>query len=101
MEVLLESARHSNKFFKEKRTLVDLMFNKSEESTETFTSKSLKNMFKALNLMEVEWTLEQRELSKKRVVESMEKSKRVNESVDVLLKKVKRAWWTLHNSKRI
>ena len=58
-------------------------------------------MFKALNLMEVEWTLEQRELSKKRVVESMEKSKRVNESVDVLLKKVKRAWWTLHNSKRI
>ena len=58
-------------------------------------------MFKALNLMEVEWTLEQRELSKKRVVESMEKSKRANELVDVLLKKVKRAWWTLHNSKRI
>ena len=58
-------------------------------------------MFKALNLMEVEWTLEQRELSKKRVVESMEKSKRANELVDVLLKKVKRAWWTLHNSKII
>ena len=58
-------------------------------------------MFKALNLMEVEWTLEQRELSKKRVVESMEKSKRANELVDVLLKKVNRAWWTLHNSKRI
>ena len=44
-------------------------------------------MFKALNLMEVEWTSEQRELSKKRVVESMEKSKRANELVDVLLKK--------------
>ena len=40
------------------------MFNKIEESTETFTSKSLKNMFKALNLMEVECTLEH--------VESME-----------------------------
>ena len=65
------------------------MFNKSEESAETFTSKSLKNMFKALNLMEVEWTLEQRELSKKRVVESMEKSKRANELVIVLLKKWK------------
>ena len=44
-------------------------------------------MFKALNLMEVEWTLEQRELSKKRVVESMEKSKRAKELVIVLLKK--------------
>ena len=37
--------------------------------------------------MEAEWTLEQRELSKNRVAESMGKSKRANELVDWLLKK--------------
>ena len=39
--------------------------------------------------MEAEWTLEQRELSKNRVAESMGKSKRANELVDWLLKKYK------------
>ena len=39
--------------------------------------------------MEAEWTLEQRELSKNRVAETMGKSKRANELVDWLLKKYK------------
>ena len=65
------------------------MSNKSKESTEKLSLKSLKNIFKALDSMEVEWTLEQRELSKKRVAESMVKSKRANKLVDWLLKKCK------------
>ena len=39
--------------------------------------------------MEVEWTLDQRESLRKRVAESMEKSKEANELVDWLLKKCK------------
>ena len=38
---------------------------KSKESKEKLSSQSLKNIFKTLDLMETEWTLEQRELSKK------------------------------------
>ena len=53
-----ESASHSNKFFKRKRIRDDLMFNKSKTSNEKLSSKSLKNVFNALDSMEVEWTLE-------------------------------------------
>ena len=81
-----KSACHINKFFKGKQIRDDLMFNKTEESTEKLSLKSLKNIFKSLDSIEVEWTLEQRELSKKKVVKSMDKSKRANESVDLLLK---------------
>ena len=37
----------------------------SKESTEKLSSKSLKNILEALDSMEVEWTLDQTELSKK------------------------------------
>ena len=47
-----ESLRHWNKFFKWKQICDDLMFNKSEESTEKLSFKSLKNIFKALDSME-------------------------------------------------
>ena len=85
-----ESAHHSKKIFKAKRIRDDLMFNKSEGPTKKFSSKLLKNIFKTLDSMEVEWTLEQRELSKKRIAESMEKSKRANELVDLLPMKCKK-----------
>ena len=84
-----ESASHSNKFFKRKRIRDDLMFNKSKKSNEKLSSKLLKNVFNALDSMEVEWTLEQRELSKKRVAESIEKSLGADKLVDLLLKKFK------------
>ena len=41
------------------------MFNKCEELTEKLPSKSLKNIRKTLDSTEVEWTLEQKELSRK------------------------------------
>ena len=84
-----ESARHSNKLFKGKRIRNDLTLNTTEESTENLSLKSLKNIFKSLDSIEVERTLEQRELSKKRVAKSMGKSKRGKESIDLFFKKCK------------
>ena len=55
-------------------------------STEKLSSKSLRNIFKALDSMEVEWTLGQRESLKERVDKSMEKSKRPNELVNCYLR---------------
>ena len=72
-------AHHSNKFFRGKRTRDDLMFKKSKELTEKVLLKTLKNILKALNSMEVYWTLQQREILKTRVAEPMEKFRRANE----------------------
>ena len=72
-------AHHSNKFFRGKQTRDDLMFKKSKELTEKVLLKTLKNILKALNSMEVYWTLQQREILKTRVAEPMEKFRRAKE----------------------
>lgn len=85
-----ESARHSNKFFKGKRIRDDLMFSNDDNNSQVkITTQTLQKVFKELDMLEISWSLKQKEQAKTKIAESMAKAKRANEQVDILLKKCK------------
>ena len=84
-----ESARHFNRFFKAKRIRDDLMLDDKNERETHLASVSARKVYKLMDQMETEWTIQQKAIYNQRIQDSLTKSKRVNEFVDFILKKCK------------
>ena len=88
LEVLHLSLHTTQTMFLEENEFVMISCpTKAKNQQKNFHQNLLKNIFKALDSMEVEETLQQREL--KRVAEFMQKSKQAKKLVDWWLKKFK------------
>ena len=94
------SAARSNKFFKAQRIRDDLMFNVTEKNEED-VKKSCFKIIKSLQEMEVEWTKSQKEVSKKRVQESLKKKQHKNDYADVILQRCKQHNGPITNTKEL
>ena len=87
-----QSAAHSNRFFKAKRMRDDVMFVNQDlhsKDHEVKWSKFEKNVFKQLDLMETDWTKQQKDEYTKRIAKmKLEEDKR-HKFIDLVLQKCK------------
>ena len=85
-----QSASHSNKFFKAKRMRDDLLFVKENYVSGSSRFMGLhQKIFKKLDEIETKWTVEQRNIYKKKLVASLNVDLR-NQTIDMLLNKCKK-----------
>ena len=82
-----QSAAHSNKCFTGKRIRDDLVL--SDANDDLQVDRSITQVMKLLDDMELKWSAKQKELKKKHLLECFQKKLRANDFVDQLLVKCK------------
>ena len=86
------SAYRSNKNFMTKRIRDDLMFSSVESEVEV--SKKTESTVKQLQSMKVTWTENQKKHWKEKILKNLKTKQRMNDLIDILLKKMQTAWWS-------